>query len=255
MPQIKPWSFGLRFGALMLAITAFLALWVMPSIKAWGFGALNHTPRPGSLRAWLPERWGPEVRKNGIWKRSLPTPRRVGTWIETGLGPGNLTKICFFENFDIFSIFLKFPEKFLLFLAKNIFQTEIFLAASGRARSGRSKNMLISGFRDIWLSARRGFGRLWILANRAQPGTSRAQPVATAHKRFPIWNLGVGFSYIHMHTRALRRKQPMSKLFWQKWFYLFLRYPPRLLISAARWVSCPSGQNTHLERSFNYLKS
>ena len=91
-------------------------------------------------------------------------------------------KFAFLIFSKYFQNFLKFLENFLLFLAQNIFQIEFFLAASGRARSGRSKNMLISGFRDIWLSARRGFGRLWILANRAQPVTTHhnlAQPIAT----------------------------------------------------------------------------
>ena len=101
-----------------------------------------------------------------------PLALRMRTRDETGSGRGNLTKFAFSKFLKFFQNFLKFPEKFLLFLAQNIFQTEFFMAASVRARSGRPKNMLISGFRCMWLSSRRGSGRLWILANRAQPGTT-----------------------------------------------------------------------------------
>ena len=104
-----------------------------------------------------------------------PLALRMRTRDETGSGRGNLTKFAFSKFLKFFQNFLKFPEKFLLFLAQNIFQTEFFMAASVRARSGRPKNMLISGFRCMWLSSRRGSGRLWILANRAQPVARRSQ--------------------------------------------------------------------------------
>ena len=115
-----------------------------------------------------------------------PLALRMRTRDETGSGRGNLTKFAFSKFLKFFQNFLKFPEKFLLFLAQNIFQTEFFMAASVRARSGRPKNMLISGFRCMWLSSRRGSGRLWILANRLQPPATARRP-STSCRRFEIW--------------------------------------------------------------------
>ena len=93
-----------------------------------------------------------------------------------------------------------------------IFQIEIFLAASGRARSGRSKNMLISGFWDIWLSARRVFGRIWILQILATTAATAA--TAANLRRFEI--RGSIFLYNNTCARARRRKQPRVNSFGKK---------------------------------------
>ena len=118
------------------------------------------------------------------------------------------------DFFEIFWKILNFFEisgkTFCFVLAQNIFQTEFFLAASGRARSGRSKNMLISGFWDIWLSARRVFGRIWILQILPTNGHTRSQPLTTPC-HFEI--RGSIFLYYNTCARARRRKQPRVNSF------------------------------------------
>ena len=112
-------------------------------------------------------------------KRTAPETclrRRLGGW-GPGMRPGWVREIglkfAFFSFSKYFQTFLKFLENFLLFLAQHIFQIELFLAASGRARSGRSKNMLISGFRDIWAFCQAGF---WAAPDFGQPGTTGHNP-------------------------------------------------------------------------------
>ena len=120
----------------------------------------------------------------------------MGTGGEAGFCPGNLTKFCFCENFEIlFNVF--FPGVFT------------FSGGVGQGSVRAVQNMFISCFRGIWLSPRRGFGRLWILANRTQPGTTGrnpSQPGATHLNRAQsgaTLKSGGRFSYIITCALAL----------------------------------------------------
>ena len=97
---------------------------------------------------------------------------------ETGLGPGDLTKICFFENFVIFANFFEISGEVFTFFGEKYFSNRNFSGGVGQGSVRAVQKHAYFRFSGHMAFCQAGF---WAALDFGQPGTTQHNPGTTRH--------------------------------------------------------------------------